>query len=275
MLGVDLGNAPMKELTTTQLFDLTGKCAMVTGASGHLGLAIARGLAEAGATVIATSRTAETAEGVAKELPCDGGQQHVGVALDHLDPASIESAFATAVSAIGDINILINNAHQPTRQTWSDATAEGIADQLANATGYFLLARLLRNHAVERRRGASVILLGSMYGLVSSYPLVYEGLGPSNPVAYQMLKGGIVQLARHLAVHWATDGVRVNTLSPGPFPDKQSLHPEFEKRLTSRTPLQRLGSPHELKGAAVFLASDASSFVTGHNLVVDGGWTAW
>jgi NAD(P)-dependent dehydrogenase (short-subunit alcohol dehydrogenase family) len=265
----------MNQPTTPLLFDLTGKCAMVTGASGHLGKAIAYGLAEAGATLVVTSRTAETAEGVAKELPCDGGQQHVGVALDHLDPASIESAFAVAASAVGDIDILVNNAHQPTRQTWSDATAEGIAEQLANVTGYFLLARLVRDHAVERQSGASVILLGSMYGLVSSYPQVYEGLGPSNPVAYQVLKGGIVQLTRHLAVHWATDGVRVNTLSPGPFPDKLSLHPELEQRLTSRTPLQRLGSPHELKGAAVFLASDASSFVTGHNLVVDGGWTAW
>jgi gluconate 5-dehydrogenase len=132
----------------------------------------------------------------------------------------------------------------------------------------------MRDHAVERGAPASIILLGSMYGLVGSYPDAYEGVSPASPAAYHALKGGIVHLARHLAVYWAKDRVRVNCLSPGPFPSENAPR-ELVARLEQKSPLARMGQPHELKGAIVFLASDASSYVTGHNLVVDGGWTAW
>jgi gluconate 5-dehydrogenase len=118
-----------------------------------------------------------------------------------------------------------------------------------------------------------VIMLGSMYGLVGSYPEVYEP-GQASPVSYHALKGSILQMTRHLAVYWARDRVRVNALSPGPFPAPTAPHALVE-RLCQKSPMQRMGQPHELKGAVVFLASDASSYVTGQNLVVDGGWTAW
>jgi NAD(P)-dependent dehydrogenase (short-subunit alcohol dehydrogenase family) len=113
-----------------------------------------------------------------------------------------------------------------------------------------------------------------MYGQVASYPEVYEGLCPASPAAYHALKGGLIHLTRHLAVYWAKDNVRVNCLSPGPFPSP-AVAPELAERIRQRSPMARLGRPHELKGALVFLASDASSYVTGHNLNVDGGWTAW
>ncbi|MFO0954039.1 MAG: SDR family oxidoreductase [Isosphaeraceae bacterium] len=140
---------------------------------------------------------------------------------------------------------------------------------LSNATGYFVLARLVRDHAVGRGAPASVIMLGSMYGMVGSYPDAYEGLCPASPVAYHVLKGGILQMTRHLAVYWAADGVRVNSLSPGPFPSDRAppAWPSGSKML----PLGRMGRPHESKGAVVFLASDASRFTTGQNLVIDGG----
>jgi gluconate 5-dehydrogenase len=144
---------------------------------------------------------------------------------------------------------------------------------LANATGYFELARLLRNHVVERKISASIIMLGSMYGIVGSYPDAYAGMMAS-PVAYHALKGGILQMTRHLAVYWATDRVRVNSLSPGPFP-APTVSAEMVERLCSKSPMQRMGKPYELKGALVFLASDASSYMTGQNLVIDGGWTSW
>jgi gluconate 5-dehydrogenase len=121
---------------------------------------------------------------------------------------------------------------------------------------------------------ASVIMLGSMYGLVGSYPDAYEGIGPASPAAYHALKGGIIHLTRHLAVYWAKDRVRVNCLSPGPFPAAH-VSKKLIERLEQRSPIGRMGQPSELKGAVVYLASDASSYVTGHNLVVDGGWTAW
>ena len=113
-----------------------------------------------------------------------------------------------------------------------------------------------------------------MYGLVGSYPDAYEGVCPASPVAYHTLKGGILQMTRHLAVYWAGDRVRVNCLSPGPFPGEKAPG-RWSSASATKLPMERMGRPIELKGAVVFLASDASSFMTGQNLVIDGGWTAW
>jgi gluconate 5-dehydrogenase len=191
-----------------------------------------------------------------------------------MDPAAIDRGFAEAVALAGRIDVLVNNGHEAQSADWTTVTAEQFTRQLANSTGYFLLARLVRNHAVARRAPASVILLGSMYGLVASYPDTYEEIGPASPVAYHALKGGVVHMTRHRAAYWAADGVRVNCLSPGPFPGGKAP-PALVERLKAKLPMNRMGRPHELKGAVVFLASDASSFMTGQNLVIDGGWTAW
>jgi NAD(P)-dependent dehydrogenase (short-subunit alcohol dehydrogenase family) len=260
--------------TVRELFDLSGKVSLVTGARGHLGRAMAAALAEAGSRVVVTSRDAEEARRLAEALPEVGSGSHEGVALDYFDPGSIERGFAEAVGRAGAVQVLVNNGHWALARDWRDVTPEEFNRQMSLATGYFVLARLLRDHAVGRAGPASIILLGSMYGMVASYPEAYEGIGPANPAAYQVLKGGIIQMARHLAVYWARDGVRVNCLSPGPFPGDRA-DPRMVGRLERHSPMGRMGVPHELKGAIVFLASDASSYVTGHNLVVDGGWTAW
>jgi len=258
----------------TELFDLTGKVALVTGASGYLGAALAEALAEAGARVVVGSRELAKGQAAARAL---GGQQrgqHFAVQIDHMDEGSIESGFAAAVKATSQIDILVNNGHEGLGADWHDVTGEQFTRQLANATGYFLLARKVRDQAVERGLAASVIMVGSMYGLVGSYPEAYTGVGPASPAAYHALKGGIVQLTRHLAVYWAQDRVRVNCLSPGPFPQSK-VSRALVARLEQHSPMKRMGQPAELKGAVVFLASQASSYVTGHNLVVDGGWTSW
>jgi NAD(P)-dependent dehydrogenase (short-subunit alcohol dehydrogenase family) len=262
----------MAEPTVRELFDLTGKVALITGGTGHLGSAMARALAEAGASVVVSSRERERARAAADALP--GPAQHHGVALDHMDPASIERGFADALAAAGRIDVLVNNGHEAQPNDWTTVTAEQFTRHLANATGYFLLARLVRNHSVGRGTPASVILLGSMYGQVASYPDAYDGVCPASPVAYHALKGGIVHMTRHLAAYWAADGVRVNCLSPGPFPTEKAPAAMVD-RLKTKLPMKRMGRPHELKGAVVFLASDASSFMTGQNLIIDGGWTAW
>lgn len=262
------------ELTIQQLFDLSGKTVLITGGTGHLGAAMSRALAEAGANVIITSRQADRARAAAAELPTAGKARHAGVALDHMKPDRLPEDFSNAVAQFGQIDILVNNGHEPIKSDLSNVTAEEFTRQLANASGYFVLARLLRNHAVDRGAPASVIMLGSMYGLVGSYPDAYEGIVQASPVAYHTLKGGILQMTRHLAVYWARDGVRVNALSPGPFP-APGIPREMVDRLCSKSPMRRMGQPHELKGALVFLASDASSYMTGQNLVIDGGWTAW
>jgi len=262
------------ERTVPELFDLRGKTALISGAGGWLGSAMSRALAEAGANVIATSRDLDRARECAAALPAAGGQTHHGVALDHLDEGSIGRGFDEALSLAGRIDILVNNGHAANGSDLTTVTGEEFNRSLANATGYFLLARRLRDHAVDRGGGASVVMIGSMYGVVGSYPEAYEGIVPASPVAYHALKGGIVHMTRHLAVYWAKDGVRVNCLSPGPFPGP-AANPEMVERLTRNSPMARMGRPEELKGALVFLASEAGSYVTGQNLLVDGGWTAW
>ena len=262
------------ELTIHELFDLTGRVALVTGATGHLGPSLAAALAEAGATMIAGSRSVKRAAEIASQLPTPCNQKHLGIALDHLAEEAAEKAFDAAADAAGGVDILLNNAHEPLAADLTTVTADEFNRQLANATGYFVLARKLRNHAVDRGKPGVVVMLGSMYGVVGSYPEAYAGECSASPVAYQALKGGILQMTRHLAVYWAKDGVRVNCLSPGPFPQPTAAA-ELRERLARKSPIGRLGAPHELKGALLLLASDAGSYITGQNVLVDGGWTAW
>lgn len=270
MMGVNAGREP----TVHELFDLTGKVVLITGGTGHLGSSMSRALAEAGARVVVAGRDEARARAAADALPGPMAGRHLGVALDQMDSPALERGFRAALGHAGRIDVLVNNGHEALPADWSSVTAEQFSRHLGNATGYFLLARLTRDHAVGRGGPASVIMLGSMYGLVASYPDAYEGVCPASPVAYHTLKGGILQMTRHLAAYWAADGVRVNTLSPGPFPG-ENAPPAMVERLRAKLPMKRMGFPHELKGAIVFLASDASSFMTGQNLVVDGGWTAW
>lgn len=231
-------------------------------------------LAEAGASVVLTSRDGDKAEAAAKRLPVVGRAQHFGIALDHMQPETLPERIAEVIRLAGQIDVLVNNGHEALPADWTNVTPEQFSRHLSNATGYFELSRLIRQHAVDRHARASIVLLGSMYGVVGSYPEAYADVCAASPVAYHALKGGIVHMTRHLAVYWAKDGVRVNCLSPGPFPTEKAPA-EMVRRLTEKSPMGRMGSPSELKGAIVFLASDASSYMTGQNLVIDGGWTAW
>ncbi len=256
------------------LFNLSGKTALITGAGGYLGSAMATALAEAGCRLVVTSRNAERAKSIAVSLPTIEGAEHVGIALDHMEEDSISRGFSEAIELTGGLDILVNNGNEALAKDWKDVSAEEFNRQLANQTGYFLLSRLLRNHTVERKVPGSVIMIGSMYGMVGSYPDTYKDICAISPVGYHALKGGIIQMTRHLAVCWARDEVRVNCLSPGPFPG-EDVSEELVHRLEEKCPMGRMGKPDELKGAIVFLACQASSYMTGQNMVIDGGWTAW
>lgn len=262
-------------MSIPRLFDLSGRTVLITGASGFLGSAMSTALAEAGASVVATSRQMESAGATAARLPVIGSAKHHAVQMDQIDPASLEHGFAEAVSAAGKIDILVNNGLDPVGQDWRQVSADQFNRHMQNMTGCFLLSRLLRDHVVDRKGLGSIIMIGSMYGVVGSYPDAYEDICAASPAAYHALKGGIVQLTRHLAVYWAKDNVRVNCLSPGPFPNPHKAPAEMVRRLQAKSPMGRMGRPEELKGPIVFLASEASSYITGQNLLVDGGWTAW
>lgn len=261
--------------TVRELFDLTGRTALITGASGYLGREMALAVAEVGGNVVVSSTDRGRANAAAAELPCDAeGQSHHGVQINLFDEASLESGFRDAVDATGGVDILVNNANQNDAHDLTDVTGEIFNSQMRQASAFFLLARFLRDHVVEREASGSVVMIGSMYGVVGSYPDTYEGLVPASPVHYHTLKGGIVHMTRHLAAYWGRDGVRVNCLSPGPFPSAKA-NKEMVERLKKKSPMARMGLPHELKGALLLLVSDAGSYITGQNLLVDGGWTAW
>jgi gluconate 5-dehydrogenase len=263
------------ERSIHDLFDLRGRVAIVTGAAGWLGAAMSRALAEAGAQVVVTSRDGDQAVEFAATLPGDG---HIGLAFAQDETDSIPEFVAQVVERAGQIDILVNNAYGGTAPDIDNATAEDFDRAYhTGVTAYFLLAREVVFHLRARGAPGSIINIGSMYGVVASYPEAYVDLPVNSPPIYHGLKGGIVHLTRHLAVYWAGDGVRVNAISPGPFPSPRvkDAMPEFIQRLDAKTPMGRMGLPEELKGITVLLASDAGSYITGQNILVDGGWTAW
>ena len=264
----------MNEPTIQQLFDLSGRVALITGGSGHLGQSMCNALAEAGATVIVASRDRQRGQSTADKLISPSGVKHFGIELDHLDEDSINRGFDAAIQQTGQVDILINNGQQGHALDLTNVTADAFNQDLQNMTGYFLLARRFRDHIVEREASGSIVMIGSMYGVVGSYPDAYEGVCTASPVQYHALKGGIIHMTRHLAVYWAKDNIRVNCLSPGPFPSEKAPQ-EMVERLIEKSPMKRMGSPNELKGALLLLASEAGSYITGQNLLVDGGWTAW
>ena len=263
------------ERTVTDLLSLKDKVAIITGACGWLGSSMSRALAEAGASVVVTSRDPGQATDFAASLP---GEGHLGLGFNQGDSESIPQLVSDIVKRRGRVDILVNNAYGGTAPDIDNATAEDF-DQAyhVGVTAYFLLAREVARHLRQRKAPGSIINIASMYGVVASYPSAYVGMKINSPPNYQGLKGALVHLTRHLAVYWAPHNIRVNAISPGPFPKAQLQEnmPDFISRLEEKVPLGRIGKPEELKGVLVLLASDAGSFITGQNVLVDGGWTAW
>jgi gluconate 5-dehydrogenase len=261
--------------TVHDLFDLSGKVALVTGGTGYLGTAFGHALAEAGASVVISSRDEARGREAAAKLSAPGGASHHAVQLDQMDSGALQRGFEAAVGAAGQVDVLVNNGLDAEGKDLTEISFDEFARHQANNAGYFELAKLHHDHAVQRGAPASIINIGSMYGQVGSYPDAYEGICSASSVAYHALKGGTIHMSRHLAVYWAQDRVRVNCLSPGAFPNPSGAPGALVKRLEARCPMGRMGEPTELKGAIVFLASEASSYMTGQNLTIDGGWTAW
>ena len=246
------------------LFDLTGRVAIVTGASRGLGQTFARALARAGADLAITSRTLESLGPFQQEIE-RSGRRVVPLELDVRDEASIRAAVAAAHNTFGQIDILVNNAGCNVRKRAADVTWDDwnlVLD--TNLRGPFFMAQAVAAHMIARGRGR-IVNIGSVTSVFG-----YAGLGP-----YGASRGGIRQLTMSLADDWGPHGITVNCLAPGWFRTAQNQvlyeDEEWVEYLTDRIPLKRPGRPDDLEGAIVFLASDASAYVTGQTLLVDGG----
>ena len=263
-----------------ELFSLKGKVALITGGAGWLGSLMSEALAEAGAKVAIVDYNAEAVEKVTTKFN-EAGLDTVPVVADIMQEDSIRQCVDKVAEDCGRLDILINCALLGAPVEINKATIEDYEKGYRNSSAYAICAQQAVKH-MRKLGGGSIINIGSMYGMVTSYPEVYEGFCAPNSMTYSSDKAAVIHMTHYMAVYWAKDKIRVNSISPGAFTNTSKMmytaQPGIEdylKRLDSKIPLGRSGEPWELKGAIVFLASNASSFVTGHNLVVDGGWTVW
>ena len=255
------------------LFDLTGRVVLITGGYGHLGRGIVRGLRAHGATVVVLGRDAAKFQEVfSAEIP--GGQLHF-VACDIAHTDSVRAAFASSQAAYGPPAVLINNATYSAGSRPDQLTDAEFATGLDGSLGSTY--RCLRESLpyFRARGGGNIINVASMYGVVAPEFAAYADHPQFiNPPHYGAAKAGVVQLTKYFASYLGPENIRVNCVSPGAFPSAGvRAETGFVAALTQRIPLGRIGEPQDLAGAFVFLSSAASSFMTGHNLVVDGGWT--
>ena len=262
------------------LFRLDGKVCLVTGGAGHLGAAMSTALAEAGGHVCILGRTQAILAKLVREL-AGRGLSAEAISSDVTMAEDIRSLVADLRKRHGRLDVLVNNAHAGRAGVMKDSKASDYANAMEIAVGAAAelvnAAHDLLRTAVQAHGDASVINISSMYGMVSPDPRVYGQSGMNNPPHYGAAKAALLQYTRYAAVHLAPEGIRVNAISPGPFPPDsvQQRDPAFAAALIRKVPLGRLGRPEDLAGPVVFLASSASRFVTGANLPVDGGWTAW
>jgi NAD(P)-dependent dehydrogenase (short-subunit alcohol dehydrogenase family) len=265
---------------TTELFRLDGQVAIITGAAGLLGVQHAIALSDFGASVVLTDLHIENCEQTAGQISERNQVQVVTWPCDVTQKISWQALLERVMSHFGRIDILVNNAAFTTESRsanydapFQDFLLEDWQQILAvNLTGTFLGCQVIGGQMLTQASG-SIINMASLYGVVSPNHRMYPETGIHQPVAYSVSKAGVIALTRYLATLWAGQGVRVNCITPGGV---YNQHPDlFASRYASLSPMGRMAHRGEMRGALIYLASAASAYCTGHNLIVDGGWTAW
>lgn len=258
---------------TDRLFDINGRVVTLTGACGRIGRVLAKGLVERGAKLL----LADVPSSAVEELVAELGSQTMGATCDVSDAEDVRGLVRAALNRWDRVDVLVN-CHQYRPRGWSEAKAEDFPEDLwdavldVNLKGTFLTCREFGRHMLSRGEG-SIINLASTYGVVSSNPALYESNSLGNPLAYSVSKGGVIMLTKYLGAHWASRGVRVNCVTPHGVWSNQE--PAFVERFAAMSPMRRLMNADEVLGAVLYLASDASSYATGSNVLIEGGWTAW
>jgi NAD(P)-dependent dehydrogenase (short-subunit alcohol dehydrogenase family) len=267
-----------------ELFSLANKVVVVTGGAGLLGQVFCQALVDVGAHVAIVDLNLESAETVAKRINKSEAQRVIAVGSDITSPESVTQMVANVVKQLGRIDVLVNNA--ASKGSSLDAFFESFEDyslktwrevMSVNIDGLFLVAQAVGKQ-MKKQGGGSIIQTSSIYGVVAPDQRIYEGSEyngrPINtPAVYSASKSAVNGLTNYLATYWASSKIRVNSLTPGGIASGQNS--EFNKKYSNRVPLGRMGEATELVGALIYLASDASSYVTGQNLIVDGGLSAW
>jgi NAD(P)-dependent dehydrogenase (short-subunit alcohol dehydrogenase family) len=258
------------------LFGLKGRVAVVTGGAGLLGVQFAEALAEFGAVVIVADINQAKAQSAAKAITKVFTTRVAAREVNLESQISVKNLMKSVAREFSRIDILVNAAQAlPEGNNMAfEKTSLAVWDKVlrVNLTGTYLCCQAVLPYMLERKSG-SIINMGSTYGIVGACQEIYADSGINSPGHYAATKSGIIHFTKYLAAYLAGRGIRVNSISPGGVFNQQ--HPTFVKNYAARTPLKRMARPHEMKGAVLYLASDASSYATGHNLVVDGGWTIW
>jgi NAD(P)-dependent dehydrogenase (short-subunit alcohol dehydrogenase family) len=253
-----------------KLFSLEGKCAVVIGGSGKIGFPMAEALAEAGAKVYIASRSSKNFQPVVDKLYSQGLNAE-GVVLDQSNEKNVIEVVDAISKDFKAPDILINSGcSRPMKKFFYDSVDNWDKSMQVNARGMFITARIFGESMAKTGKG-SIINISSIYGLVAPDMNVYHGSDFETEPDYAFLKGGIISFSRYLASYYAKKGVRVNCISPGGFYNNQSE--PFLSKYIAKTPMGRMAKHDDIKGVALFLASDASKYITGSVIAVDGGWT--